>query len=84
MLAGIKDGHNEPEIYISCEKAQADSSNNGAYIVRVFAAQLEAEQSGAVIDQSDKWRDRDAFISYGLSGFQQMLGLNDEEPYPIT
>jgi hypothetical protein len=84
LLAGIKDGHNEPEIYISCEKAQPEASQNGAYIVRVFAAQLEAEPSGTVIDQSDQWSDRDAFISYGLSGFQQMFGLNDEEPYLLT
>ena len=84
LLAGIKDGHNEPEIYISCEKAQPDAIKKGTHIVRVFAKQLDAKQSGAIIDQSDSWSDRDAFISYGLSGFQQMLGLNDEEPYPIS
>lgn len=84
LLAGIKDGHNEPEIYISCEKAQSDKTEKGTCIIRVFAKQLDAEQSGAIIDQSDAWSDRDAFISYGLSGFQQMFGLNDEEPYPIT
>ena len=84
LLAGIKDGHNEPEIYISCEKAQPISSKKGTHIIRVFAKQLEPEQSGAIIDQSDAWHDRDAFISYGLSGFRQMLGLDDEEPYQLT
>ncbi len=94
LLAGIKDGHNEPEIYISCEKAQPDTTEpnsiepnsigKGTHIIRVFAKQLDAEQSGAIIDQSDSWSDRDAFISYGLSGFQQMFGLDDEEPYLIS
>lgn len=84
LLAGIKDGHNEPEIYISCEKARQNSTEKGTHIIRVFAKQLDAEQSGAIIDQSDAWSDRDAFISYGLSGFQQMLDLNDEEPYQIS
>lgn len=84
LLAGIKDGHNEPDIYISCEKAQPDAIGKGTHIIRVFAKQLGAEQSGAIIDQSDSWSGRDAFVSYGLSGFQQMLGLNDEEPYLIT
>ena len=84
LLAGIKDGHNEPEIYISCEKAQPTLSEKGTHIIRVFAKQLETEQSGAMIDQSDAWSDRDAFISYGLSGFKQMLGLDDEEPYLLT
>jgi len=89
LLAGIKDGHNEPEIYISCERAQSDSNKSGSsakgtHIIRVFAKQLGAEQSGAIIDQSDTWNDREAFISYGLSGFQQMLGLTDEEPYLIS
>ncbi|MEM7401981.1 MAG: hypothetical protein AAF304_08545 [Pseudomonadota bacterium] len=84
LLAGIKDGHNEPEIYISCEKAQPNLSEKGTHIIRVFANQLEPDQSGAIIDQSDAWGDRDAFISYGLTGFQQMLGLSDEEPYQLS
>ena len=81
LLAGIKDGHNEPEIFITCEKAQPDSIEKGSHIIRVFAEQLDAEQSGSIIDQSDSWSDRDAFISYGLSGFKQMLELAEEEPY---
>ena len=84
LLAGIKDGHNEPEIYISCEKAQLEPNEKGTHIIRVFAKQLDADQSGAIVDQSDAWNDRDAFISYGLSGFKQMLGLEDEEPYQLT
>ena len=84
LLAGIKDGHNEPEIYISCEKAQLSSIEKGTHIIRVFAKQLTAEQAGAIIDQSNAWDDRDAFITYGLSGFKQMLGLDDEEPYLLT
>ena len=84
LLAGIKDGHNEPEIYISCELSGAETAEKGTHTIRVFANQLDAEQSGAIIDQSDAWGDRDAFISYGLSGFKQMLGLDDEEPYLIS
>ncbi len=84
LLAGIKDGHNEPEIYITCEKAQPDSIEKGSHIIRVFAQQLDSEQSGSVIDQSNSWSDRDAFVSYGLSGFKQMLGLEDEEPYLLV
>ena len=84
LLAGIKDGHNKPEIYISCEKAPSDSSENGTHIIRVFAKQLDEQESGAVIDQSDSWHDREAFISYGLSGFQQMLQLQDEQPVPLS
>jgi hypothetical protein len=84
LLAGIKDGHNEPEIYITCEQAPSVTSENGTHIVRVFAKQMNEHESGAVIDQSDSWHDREAFITYGLSGFQQMLGLDDEEPYQLT
>ncbi len=84
LLAGIKDGHNEPEVYITCEKAQLGSTEKGSHIIRVFAKQLDSGQSGSIIDQSDSWVDREAFISYGLSGFQQMLGLEDEEPYLIS
>ena len=84
LLAGIKDGHNEPEIYITCEKAPLDSSEIGTHIIRVFAKQLGKQGSGVVIDQSDSWSDREAFISYGLSGFQQMLQLQDEQAIPLS
>ena len=84
LLAGIKDGHNEPEIYISCEKAQLNSIEKGSHIIRVFAKQLDSERSGNIIDQSNSWCDREAFISYGLSGFKQMLGLEDEEPFLLA
>ncbi|QMU62585.1 MAG: hypothetical protein GKR92_13100 [Gammaproteobacteria bacterium] len=84
LLAGLKDGHNEPEIYITCEKAPSDLLANGTHIIRVFATQMDEQSSGAVIDQSDTWSDREEFISYGLSGFRQMLGLDDEEPYLIS
>ena len=83
LLAGIKDGHNEPEIYISCESSSAETVEKGTHTIRVFANQLDSKQSGAIIDQSDSWGDREAFVSYGLEGFKQMLGLDDEEVYPL-
>ncbi len=81
LLAAIKDGHNEPEVYISCEKSQEEHGGNssGSHVVRVFAEQLPANESGQIIDQSNQWSSRDAFIEYALSGFQQMLQLEDEQ-----
>ena len=84
LLAAIKDGHNEPEVFITCEKAPATEIDNGSHIVRVFAEQLDSEESGKVIDQSSSWSNKTAFISYALSGFQQMLQLQDEQPIPLT
>lgn len=84
LLAAIKDGHNEPEIYISCEKAQLEELNNGSHIVRVFAEQLSAVESGQVIDQSNSWVNKEAFISYAMLGFQQMLQLQDEQLIPLS
>ena len=84
LLAAIKDGHNEPEVFITCERAPEVEKQNGSHIVRVFAEQLDADQSGKIIDQSDSWSNKSAFISYALSGFQQMLQLQDEKPIPLT
>ena len=53
LLAAIKDGHNEPEVFITCEKASATEVSKGSHIVRVFAEQLSAEESGKIIDQSN-------------------------------
>ncbi len=84
LLAAIKDGQNEPEVIISCEKAKMVDSEHGSHIVRVFADQLDQQDSGRIIDQSDSWANREAFISYALSGFQQMLQLQDEQPIPYV
>ena len=84
LLAAIKDGQNEPEVFISCEKAKMVDSEHGSHIVRVFADQLDQQDSGRIIDQSDSWANREAFISYALSGFQQMLQLQDEQPIPLS
>ena len=80
LLAAIKEGHNEPEVYITCEEASAENSSQGTHIVRVFAKQLGQQGSGKIIDQSNSWASREAFITYALSGFQQMLQLQDEQP----
>ena len=84
LLAAVKDGDNEPEVYITCEKAAADKRLDGTHIVRVFAKQLDHDSSGNIVDQSSVWANRDAFISYALTGFQQMLQLQDEQPIPIS
>ncbi|MGI9228019.1 MAG: hypothetical protein ACR2PU_04425 [Gammaproteobacteria bacterium] len=84
LLAAIKDGQNEPEIYISCEKASETDSHNGSHIIRVFAQQLDPKDSGEIVNQSNSWANREAFISYALSGFQQMLQLQDEQPIPLS
>ena len=83
LLAAVEDGHSEPEVYITCEKAPAETGN-GIHIVRVFAVQLGHQESGRIIDRSRKWASQDAFVSYALSGFQQMLQLQDENPVPIA
>ena len=84
LLAAIKDGHNEPEVFITCERASNTEVSKGSHIVRVFAEQLNADESGKIIDQSNTWSNKAAFISYALSGFQQMLQLQDEQPIPLT
>ena len=83
MLAAIEDGHDEPEVFITCEKSQTEPAMDDR-LVRVFATQLGEEESGRIVDCSSQWASRDAFVSYALSGFRQMLQLQDEKPVPIT
>ena len=80
VLAAVEDGQNEPEVYITCEKA---AGGDDPCTVRVFAVQLGNQDSGRVIDHGN-WANQDEFVSYALSGFQQMLQLHDEEPVPVT
>ncbi|MCY3803441.1 MAG: hypothetical protein OXG06_03410 [Gammaproteobacteria bacterium] len=82
LLAAVKDGHHEPEVYISCEKSKTETATD-SHAVRVFAARLGDQASGQVIEHSERWASQDAFVAYALSGFQQMLEMQDEEPVPI-
>ena len=79
LLAAVKDGHPHPEVYITCEKATAAETDRGTHIVRVFATQLGGQRAGKIIDQADTWKDQEAFIAYAISGFRQMLQLQDEQ-----
>ena len=83
LLAAVKDGHQEPEVYISCEKSRTETAAD-SHAVRVFAARLGDQASGQIIERTDRWANQDAFVAYALSGFQQMLQLQDENPVPIT
>lgn len=83
LLAAVKDGHHEPEVYISCEKSRTETAAD-SHAVRVFAARLGDEASGQIIEHSERWSSQDAFVAYALSGFQQMLQLQDENPVPLT
>lgn len=80
LLAAVRDGRDEPEVYISCEKSRTATDGHA---VRVFAARLDDQACGQIIDRSGRWAHREAFVSYALTGFQQMLQLQDERPVPI-
>lgn len=83
LLAAIRDGRPEPEVYITCEKSRTATATDD-HAVRVFADRLGDQASGQIIDRSGRWANQDAFVSYALTGFQQMLQLQDETPVPIT
>ena len=52
LLAAIRDGRPEPEVYITCEKTHTATAVDG-HAVRVFAARLGDQASGQIIDRSD-------------------------------
>ena len=81
LLAAIRDGRPEPEVYITCEKSRTATDSHA---VRVFADRLDDQACGQIVDDSGRWANQDAFVSYALTGFQQMLQLQDETPVPIT
>ncbi len=84
LLAAVKDGHSDPEAYITSERVPPAEADNGSHVVRVFAKQLDQQQAGKIIDQSDSWAHLETFISYALSGFRHMLQLQGEQPVPLS
>jgi hypothetical protein len=72
MMALVKDGGTDPEVYITHEETVAGSTDR--YRTRVLTADAEH-----IIDQQAQALNQTAFCDFALNGIQQMFGLSDEQ-----
>lgn len=72
LMALVKDGGTNPEVYITHEETAAGSA--ARYRTQVLTADAEH-----TIDQQPQALNQAAFCDFALNGIQQMFGLSDEQ-----
>jgi len=74
ILAFVRMGQREPELYVCCESAPPAERAEGAYRLRVVSESLSE-----VVDSDDRWGDIETFTGQALRLGAQALGLQREQ-----
>jgi hypothetical protein len=78
VAAFVPDGESQPRLYVACERAAPDQRARGAYALRVVNSAMDE-----VMDVDDRWGRLDEFCTQALQLGAQLLGLEQETPYPL-
>ena len=78
VAAFVKEGESQPRLYVTSERLPPGQRSDGNYALRVINAVMDE-----VMDTDDGWADLDAFIEQALQMGGQLLGLDQETPYPL-
>lgn len=79
LMAYIKDGEQQPSVYISCERAMGEQRKQGRYQIRVINRSLDE-----VMGADDELAKLAVFSAQGLELGRQLLGLQEEQAYPLS
>lgn len=74
ILAFVRLGRNEPELYVCSEPAPPGDLAAGSYRLRV-----QSESLSEVVDTDERWGDLDTFATQALRLGAQALGLQREQ-----
>ena len=78
VAAFVADGTTSPVLYVTAQRQPPGHRAAGQFALYVINAALDE-----VMDQGDQWRDLDAFTEQALKIGSQLLGLEQETPYPL-
>ena len=73
ILAAIRDGSTQPEVYITCEAITLDEKPT-------YRVRLRSDQQEHIISTESHWGNEKKFCEFALEGIKQMFELTDEEP----
>ena len=78
VAAFVREGESEPRLYVVCERLPPGKRSAGSYALRVVNTAMDE-----VMEVDDRWANLDEFIEQALQMGGQMLGLEQETPYPL-
>ncbi|MCB1877008.1 MAG: hypothetical protein KDH88_13625 [Chromatiales bacterium] len=79
VLALVKDGETQPQLYVTAERLRRSEANQGRYRMRLFTASSISD-----LDDSDDWGDADRFAETALRVAASVLGLGDAVAMRLT
>ena len=73
IFAAVREGEQQPLMYVICERAQRAQRDQGSHRLRVLTGNTERE-----LGVSDRWRDEETFAEEALDIVRKTLMLTDE------
>lgn len=73
IFAAVREGSQEPTMYVTSEKASRSERGDGSHRLRVIMG-----ERSVVLGVSDKWKDLDQFAEQALDVVRKSLMLTDE------
>ena len=77
IIAVMREGHTNPEVYITCELQKLDDAPSCR--VRVISEHEEHN-----ISEDSQWKNEQKFCEFALQGIKQMFNLSDEDPILLS
>jgi len=78
LMAFVKEGESAPVVFVSSELSPTDKRSEGRYQLRVINSTMDE-----VMSVDDVWAQLEGFCEQGLNIGSQLLGLDDDEAYPL-
>ena len=78
IMAFVEEGHSQPALYVTCERARPNRTAEGRYLMRIINSALSEE-----LMQSDALGRVDDFAAAALDAGRQILSLSDAEPFRL-
>lgn len=78
VAAFVKEGESQPRLYIVSERLPPGNRDQGSHAVRLINNVMDE-----VMDTDSRWAGLDDFVGQALQMGAQMLGLEQETPYPL-
>jgi len=78
IMAFVPEGGDQPVLFVCSERSLPKDRDEGSHQIRVINSAMSE-----VMDINDQWRDLELFSTEGLKLGAQMLGLDDEQAFPL-
>lgn len=79
VAAFVKDGESRPRLYVVSERLPPGQRDRGSHALRVINSAMDE-----LMDVDSRWAGLADFSHQALQMGAQMLGLEQEIPYPLT